>query len=262
MSEKETHLYLPADSVQNGQITIVQRAGQALQEVQLKKVEAKSVSIYGPAQYIRKNYTDLLKQMPTDEGNFKAMIPGILYYKLAEADDTYYIRFDEFPDHPINGAVIIGKMVVNPELTGWGLNSGQFMTPDTFVDFVRKRAHHFTSVKEAQDLVNLARNFEATFETIKTQKDDGRGNVEKQLKDQIKFSKDELPKQLRIVLPLFSGCPSVTLNLEIELTRKGNEPCMAFYCLELETMKREQATSIMQDELQPFANFCVQLREV
>jgi hypothetical protein len=263
MSEKEIHLHVPESAVQYGKITLVHRDGQALPEIQMKKVRSKT-TIYGPREYISKVYAEVIAKRNASEAPADTwdVMPGIMSYKADEANSVYYIRFDEFPDHPINGAVIDGNMVVNPELEGWRLNSGDFMTPDFAVDFIRKRAHHFGSVKEAQDLISLLRNIEVTFETTKKTADDGRGKIENALNDQLLFKRNELPKDMRITLPIFNGCPSVTLHLEIELKRKGHDPALAFYCLELETMKREQAKAIMEEELAPFAGLFVQLQEI
>lgn len=233
------------------------RHGKLLDQVQLSKVRVNG-NIYAVAEYIKKKFSNWFTDGKLNiEGTYG---PHLIKYTKNFAARELSIQFDEYPDHPITGAVINGSLKVNKELTDWNLNSSNFMTPASAIEFVQERAHHFGSVKEAQDLISLFRNFDVTFETVRQQANDGRGNMENAIKDAIKFKTGELPKELRIVLPLFAGTKSVTLNLEIELTRKGNDAALAFYCLELETVLRDKAEEIISGEVDQFrgAFICIE----
>lgn len=238
--------------------------GTRLDEVQLKKI-VEITNIYGPAEYIMKHYG---QHIATDEVDGQKVYyptaplkPGIITFIRDFVNRKLAIRFDELPQHPVDGVDIRGELQVNPELTGWGLNSGDFMSTKQAVEFVRKRAHHFGSIADAQALISLFRNFEVTFETARKKADDARGNVEDALKESIRFKSGELPKDLFITLPLFKGTPAKTLRLDIELERKGNEAGLAFYCMELEDVLRKDAITIMDEQLKPFAGLFVVLEK-
>lgn len=243
-------------------IVIINRTGQALPEVQLRKV-IEATNIYGPGEFIRKHYKDYL---PKEEGGMPEIIPqnqlpAIITFLRDYGNRRFEITLDQFPDHPITGAKITGSLTVNQELTDWKLNEEDFMTMPNAINFIRKRAHHLGSLKAAADMVNLFRNFEVKFETARKKADDGRGNVAEALNDELKFVAGEVPKELFITLPIFNGCLPKTLRLEIELKRRGNEVALAFYCLELETVLRNDAAEIMDKELLPFKDLFVLLEK-
>ncbi len=258
METQEQHLHIPPNWDGKSPIVIVNREGAALQEVQLKKV-VEETNIYGPGNYIKKHYKDYL---PADDKTPAAIIPkdqlpAILSFIRDFVDRKFSININTHPHHPIDGANITGKLKVNEELTGWRLNEGMFMTPADAIKFIRQRAHHFGDLKAATEMIGLFRNFEVRFETVRKKADDTRGKIEDMLSDEIKFVTGEIPKNITITLPLFCGCPARTLSLEIELQRRGNEASLAFYCMELETMIRQDAESIMVEQVRPFKDLFV-----
>lgn len=256
MENKEVQLNIPL-GYDGFPINVTWREGQAEPVVILRKVIL-NTDINGPREYINKRYIlPIENSAPTPADAIFSLQPGIVKWRNDFANRDIFVEFDEYPDHPINGAIVRGILKINEELTEWGLNSGTFMSPTSAIDFIRQRAHHFASVKEAQDLINLFRNFEVTFETVKAKNDDGRGNKNDALSDSIKFKTGELPQDLRIVLPLFDGTGSYTLNIEIELTRKGNDAALAFYCLGLETAIRDHGNIILSEQLEGLGDLFV-----
>ncbi len=259
--QQDQHIKIPDSWDGKSPITIINREAKAADEIVLSKVKAET-NIYGPGEYMRKHYK---KCIPDADGNveFTPSNQGkeILSYVKDFGGRRFSITFDEAPHHPIDGAKITGTLTMNPELLGWRLNEGDFMTPKSAIAFIRARVHHFGTTKEAADMINLFRNFEVKFETARKKADDTRGNVEDALTDTIKFTTGEIPKNIAIQLPVFNGCPNRVFQLEIELTRKGNEAALAFYCLEFESVLRNDADAIIDREIKPFKDLFVTLEK-
>lgn len=230
--------------------------GKRVNEAQLSKVKV-IANILAVGVFLTKHYPK------TDVAGNSIFYPGsLITYNKNFDDEKLYINFREKPGHPWEGIEIDGQLQINQELSGWRLNEGDFMATQQAVEFVRARAHHFASAQEVKTLIETLRNFEVAFEQVRRNTDDGRGKIEQKLDEEIRFKAGEIPKDLRIVLPLFKGSVGVkTLNLEIELKRRGNDVCMAFYCLELETVLRSTADAIMEQELEQWRDHFVVLEQ-
>lgn len=149
---------------------------------------------------------------------------------------------------------------MNPELSEFGINTGKTFTSGQLIRFIRKFAHCFARIEDAQSFIKKLQNFEVKFEQTVVKQDDRKGNTEDAVKNAIKYSKGELDLILDIAMPFFKGCDPVLITLDIEIDRDGTTPVFGFYSLDFEVKLREFIVNVMTQELTPLkSNFvCIE----
>lgn len=258
------NVQLPAD-YDGKDINIVLREGDAPQPVNLTKT-SRTGTIFAVTAFVAFYYKTKLDPSSVEAiqalgGDVRKYEGPLVTFKRNFNPDKreLYIKFNQQPTVPNEGYVITGELKVNGDLDKWGLNSGKNYAPADAINHVRRMAHTFPSPEAAASMITLLRNLDVAFDTARTKQDDGRGNKQDSIKEEIRFRSQQIPDDMKILLPLYHATAAVNLNLQIELSRMpNNDVGISFWCLELETYIREKGESIMQDELQKLAgHFCI-----
>lgn len=215
-------------------------------------------SILAPAEYAKMNY-EKFDNSEWPEGSTHPIRTGILTY--SHQPGKQFITFNENPADPIEGAVITGKLVENPDLAPWQINTKRTFSPKGLVEHIIANAFAM-GAEQAKTLIKLLRNHEVKFEAISKQEDDRAGKKENSFKEEIKFLSGQLPKDLSITLPLYKGTWPVEIPLEIEIDNKGNEVAYSFWSLTLENDMRVKAAEIITAEVEKFKPLFVCIEQI
>ncbi|WP_418360117.1 hypothetical protein [Sphingobacterium detergens] len=105
-----------------------------------------------------------------------------------------------------------GSLMVHPMFSRFGINNGQYHTPEELADFFKMNRSFFESEEFAMKLVSTLKNFKAKVKQEVERANDDRGNV---LLHQERAVESNLPDSFNLVLPLFKGFDKVSFEVEV-----------------------------------------------
>lgn len=183
--------------------------------------------------------------------------------KFAQAieDRTGVVVFCQDPENPsvsfyenpnnVLATILDCYLNDNPDFNAFGINKEKIFTQKELERHTRKYAHCFENVEDAKSLINSLTNFEVRFEQVVSKSDDRSGNKENLDKEMLKLAKGELPKTLKLRMPLFKNTDPVSFEISVEVDRLNNNmPGFSFYSMDVELMKRNLATSLIKKEVE------------
>lgn len=147
------------------------------------------------------------------------------------------------------GFSVTGKLIKNPALEEFRINTGTEFSALKFISLIRRNAQVFGNAEMAKSLIKSLQNFEVRFEQIAGEADDRQGNKEKSFKQQIKISKGMLPEVIVLKTPVFLECDEHEFNIEIELDRRGNAVEYSFYSIGYEDRLRTITKNTLQSAI-------------
>ena len=148
---------------------------------------------------------------------------------------------------------IEGTLVVNKDITDFGINDGRYYIPEVLADFLRLRKHLFKGSEQYMSVFSALRTFEAKInQELKAIKDDS-GNFEQKKKQIVEHN---LPKSFRLELPLYKGMPKVEIEVEC-LVNKALEVTM--YSSDLIQMKEELKMTYLEDIMKQISEVAYEL---
>ncbi len=109
---------------------------------------------------------------------------------------------------------IKGTLTLSSEMQEFGINTGEYMSCFDMSDRIKQLRSYFETQQEAMKLVSELRNFKAKIDKELELSDDKRGN-QRILKSQ--FVESNLPKDFKILLPIFKGMKKETIQVEVEI---------------------------------------------
>lgn len=143
------------------------------------------------------------------------------------------------------------KLVVNSDITAWGINTQKKFTPDEFIKQIMQYSFMFHEKATGKALIDNLRNFQVRFESEYEKEDNRQGSTKDNSTKVLKFVKGEAPKQLQITAPLFNGTEDVTLTLDIEIDAVNGKPQYSFYCFELQQLYIDKAKEYIEQTVNP-----------
>jgi len=173
------------DRVLNGtgveELTI--RTGAALEQKEERVMLVESGNIKAPANYVEVIGFDKTKAV------------------VSFSREKMEIIFKEHPRH-LYGAIISGKLLLNPELLEFGINGDKIYSPKELADFLNMRRHLFTEKSECMKLIAALSIFKAKIETVLENNQDNKGNLKKLVEKRIEQG---LPEKFNLKIPIFIG---------------------------------------------------------
>ena len=159
----------------------------------------------------------------------------------------------EFYDNPNDkdATILTSRLKLNPDMLAFGINKDKYFSQKDLEKHIRKYAHCFIDEATVLDLIKRLQTFEVSYNQSYQKADDRQGNKGDSYKEAIKFSSGELPKTLNLKMPLYENTESVEFAVEIEIEKMqgSNMPSFGFYSLQLETMIRNMAISIVEGQV-------------
>jgi hypothetical protein len=109
------------------------------------------------------------------------------------------------------GATIWGKLDVHPDIKKFGINSGEYMSPEKMANHLKMRKHLFDSQSEYSLVYSALKAFKAKVgQEIDAIKDD-RGNYELKKTQAVEHN---IPSGFLLKIPLFKGTDKVSIPVE------------------------------------------------
>lgn len=109
-----------------------------------------------------------------------------------------------YEEEPVSfyGATITGKLLMNPKLENFGINSDKLLTTEQLAKFLKMNRQHFDKVDECDALVKALTTCKVKVQTLIDKDQDQRGNKK------IHYDKvvdSEIPHNFTLNLPVFIG---------------------------------------------------------
>lgn len=110
------------------------------------------------------------------------------------------------------GAIIEGKLEINPIFLKFGINQGNYKTPLEMSEFIKMNRVYFENRQVAMELVTQLRKFKV--------------RVDKQVEQEVNLNKGDkrlalnqavesnVPETFKVCLPIFKGMPKATFEVE------------------------------------------------
>lgn len=225
-------------TVENGVKELILRQGEASKIHQPGDVHVGVVTISAIVEF-------LTKKDITEEGILDSALKFSydklkmeLHYRISEAN-TYRIE---------------SKIILNPDLTQFEINSGKRYSPFGLSDFIKMNRHLFESKSIAMELVSVLRNIKASVNKAIEANKDERGN-RRALIDQV--VQTNIPESFNIELPVFKGQPKMIIPVEVVIDE--DLECMLM-SPDLKQIIAEQSELLIGAELDKIKELHPQLR--
>lgn|GEM_PF-3502012 len=255
------NVYFNGDKVPEKPVEIILREGDAPEP--LKTVNPVKQVIEGDIDtvltYVKGRYN------PSEEEG-KPVEKGVI---ILYCDDPDHVAIKLLIDekNPL-ATVVKGSLEKNPDLRNFQFNEGAAFDNKSFIKTIKKNAHCFNSLMEAQNLIKQLSSFQATFETKVEDLDDRRGNTSLGVKTVLDSSKTGIPETLSFNMPLFNGGPKVSFIVEVELdvVNEGNRPQakFGFVSMEIVQLARDHAEEIIKNQIGELSKYftCIRTTKV
>lgn len=109
-------------------------------------------------------------------------------------------------------ATISGQLELHPVFIKFGINNGQYRTPNELADLIKMNRSFFQNHTIAMSLVSALKNFKATVNKEIEKSTNDRGD-KRQLIDQV--AKHNLPDVFNLEIPIFKGQGKSTIAVEV-----------------------------------------------
>lgn len=147
--------------------------------------------------------------------------------------------------NPYSGKVS-GKIVPDPVLQSFGINTGKRYSLRDLSDFLKMRRSYFADVSEAMKLVTELRNFKAKVNKEMEKVSDNRGNSKIML-DQVVDS--NVPEGFTLNIPIIKGSVKLSFKVDINIIpRDADMECM-LESVELKELEDEMYEKYMEEEI-------------
>lgn len=221
----------------------VLRIGEAprIPDVREKQKIYLTTSLAGPAEFFEK----IAKK------NQSELSPITDTAIVSVAEDNLSLSLSVDPTDDL-AAVIIGKLVPNPEIKNFKINKkdGKF-TAKQLAEMLRENFHNLVTDKAlfrefTQKIMNL--NYKVTKEVEAS--DDERGNVVEGFVQ--KLDVEDMPKSIKFKAPLYLGEPSIEFEVEIGIEAGQNGLLFYLFSTDLGLLQREIAEKIIKEQVDFF----------
>lgn len=210
---KEKFLEVLSEAQVNGQpITVEWREGEAVDLSALAPKAPKILNIAGvlntPLRWIEKRCIDqhsLFLQSADDSS-----VPVEHCHILVDRNNLSIKLLISEQDHYC--ATISGKLELHPVFIKFGINNGQYRTPNELADLIKMNRSFFQNHTVAMGLVSALKNFKATVNKEIEKSTNDRGD-KRQLIDQV--AKHNLPDVFNLEIPIFKGQGKSTIAVEV-----------------------------------------------
>ena len=206
---------------------VVIREGRALRIVDERQKVVESGNIIAPG-----NYAEIMLPNPQT---------ALVIFSRSKMEIKYF----ENPRTKF-AAEITGKLLLNPELVNFGINSDKVYEPKKLSDFLNFNRHHFTKKEDGECLVKGLRSFSATVNTIIENSGDARGNIRSLLDRKVD---SKLPEKFALKMPIFIGYPSQEFWVDICIDAKNTTIEIWLESPELNELIKTQRDGIMDEQL-------------
>lgn len=221
-----------------GELTI--RTGVAPTINEPVKFSIKETSIDGPLEWCAKVYNNL----PVETNILRATTPcTVCIVNVAQNS----IEFHEDAEDK-QAPVIVGRIILNPDIEVLGINTGAAISPHKLSDIVKMNRTLFPDKTEAMVLVSKLRDFKARVEKESDAFKDDRANFSLRV---AQVAKTNLPEVFVVNLSPFIGEPKQPFTVEVVITHDLNvsliSPDLHDYVKEYaEKRIKEQVTKIAE----------------
>lgn len=220
-------------------IQVELRAGEALELKDNEQAyEIEGLTLKSINEYVEK------RKFETDPKENKAVV------EFSKDPKSPFVFFKEDPrDKEANQ--LKAKLLVNPDITAWSINTKKRFTPEDFITHIMQYSFMFHEKAAGKALIDNLRNFQVRYESEYEKEDNRQGNTKDNSTKVLKFIKGEAPKQLQITAPLYKGTEDVTLTLDIEIDAVNGQPQYSFYCFELQQLYIDKAKDYIEQTVNP-----------
>lgn len=192
--EDQTKSVAVGSALANGVAELTIREGDAPKVERQLDVIISGV-IDSPVKYLKKRF---------------GIIDALKTHVLVDRDkNSIWLKIDEH--NPLLNH-IKGSLMVHPMFSKFGINNGDYRTPEELADFFKMNRSFFESEEFAMKLVSTLKNFKAKVKQEVERANDDRGNT---LLHQERAVESNLPSSFNLVLPLFKGFDKVSFEVEV-----------------------------------------------
>lgn len=149
---------------------------------------------------------------------------------------------------------ITGKLVENPVLKNFGINTQKLFTIVDMIRFLKMNRAYFAEVDKCMSMVNNLNQFKAKINVEIEKLNDNRGNK----KDLTEVSvKTDIPLTFELSLPMFIGHSPVKFQAEICFDVRDAGISLWLESVELAEMLIKEAERVIAEELKTFDEYVV-----
>lgn len=178
--------------------------------------------------------------------------------KKALVTFSYENQFLKLETDPTDkfAATITGKLIKNPALDGFGINSQKTFTATDLVSFLKLNRIYFLDKSTCATLVAKLSNVKAEAQLKINQADDNRGNQKKSADMKVETN---VPLDFTLSVPIFKGAENVKFKVEICLEVRDAEISLWLESPELQELIIGGRKTAIDIEIAKFAGFiCIE----
>lgn len=149
-----------------------------------------------------------------------------------------------------------GVLKLHPELEKWGINVCKNYNNYSLADFIKMNRHFFDDKATAMKLVSELRNIKVKAEKEFETSDNKRGDARLLLAQKVIDS--NIPAEFTLNLPVFVGCGTVRVNVEVEID--ANDFACTLISPDLKQIIDQETKAIIDEQLGKIRELYPQLR--